>query len=43
MLCMKCGSEAVKGFTTVKKLENIIAKAKGLMQEISVIDYGKAA
>ena len=75
MLCINCGANAEKGFTTsvtdlggclvivrnvpcykctecseitytgdvLKKLEDIIAHAKNLMQEISVIDYAKVA
>lgn len=75
MLCMECGAETEKGFTTdvtdlgmclvivrnvpcykcsecneiiytadvVKKLEDIVEKAKKLMQEISIVDYSKVA
>ena len=75
MLCMKCGSNAEKGFTTdvtdlgnchvivrhvpcykcnecdeviytadvVKKLEQIVEKAKELMQDISIVDYDRVA
>lgn len=75
MVCMNCGANAKKGFTTdvtdmgdclvivrnvpcykcekcneviytadvVERLEKIVEMAKQLMQEISVIDYGKVA
>ncbi len=40
--CMEC-SEIIYTGDVVKKLEEIIAHAKMLMQEISVIDYSKVA
>lgn len=75
MLCIECGANAEKGFTTdvtdlgnslvivrnvpcykcsecneiiytgdvIKHLERILASAKQLMQEISIIDYNKVA
>ncbi|MFV0344446.1 MAG: hypothetical protein ACK5JH_16435 [Anaerocolumna sp.] len=45
MLCMACGEKADKDFTTdvVKRLEDIVERAKKLMQENSIIDYNKVA
>ncbi|NBH27534.1 type II toxin-antitoxin system MqsA family antitoxin [Lachnospiraceae bacterium] len=75
MLCMECGANADKGYTTdvtdlgnclvivrnvpcykctecnetiytadvVKRLDEIVEQAKKMMQEIAIIDYGKAA
>ena len=75
MLCMECGANADKGYTTdvtdlgnclvivrnvpcykctecneiiytadvIKRLEGILEQAKKMMQEIAIIDYGKAA
>lgn len=43
--CYKCNecNEVMYTADVVKKLEQIIAKAKDLMQEISIVDYRKVA
>ena len=43
--CYKCEEcdEVMYTADVVKKLEQIVSKAKGFMQEISVVDYGKVA
>lgn len=43
--CYKCEEcdEIMYTADVVKKLEQIVSKAKDLMQEISVVDYGKVA
>lgn len=75
MLCMECGANVNKGYTTdvtdlgnclvivrnvpcykctecnetiytadvIKRLEEFVEQAKKMMQEIAIIDYGKAA
>ena len=42
MKCMKCGKEAYKS-TTTEAIELITEAFKQLMQEITVVDYEKAA
>lgn len=43
--CYKCDecNEVIYTADVVKKLEQIIAKAKDLMQEISIVDYRRVA
>lgn len=43
--CYKCSecSEVIYTGDVVQRLENIIENAKKLMQEVSIIDYGRAA
>ena len=43
--CYKCTecNEIVYSGDVIKRLEEIVAAAKKLMQEISIIDYAKAA
>ena len=40
--CIEC-NEVIYTGDVVKKLEKIVETAKNLMQEISIIDYSKAA
>ncbi|MCI8854353.1 MAG: type II toxin-antitoxin system MqsA family antitoxin [Lachnospiraceae bacterium] len=40
--CMQCGEEYLNG-VTLKKIENILEKLKGLLTEIAVVDYNTAA
>ena len=43
--CYKCSecNEVIYTGDVVKKLEEIVASAKKLMQEVSIVDYSKAA
>ena len=43
--CFKCTecNEIIYTGDVIKRLEEIIAEAKKLMQEISIVDYAKAA
>lgn len=40
--CVQCG-EKFYSSTVVKKLDELVATAKKLLQEVSVIDYDKVA
>lgn len=40
--CLQCGEEYLNG-VTLKKIENILEKLKGLLTEIAVVDYNTAA
>lgn len=40
--CSQCGEEYLNG-VTVKKIETILSKLKGLLTEIAVVDYNTAA
>lgn len=38
----QCGEEYLNG-VTLKKIESILKKLKGMLTEIAVVDYNKAA
>ena len=40
--CIEC-NETIYTADVLKRLEEIVEQAKKMMQEISIIDYGKAA
>lgn len=40
--CMQCGEEYLNG-ATLKKIEGILEKLKGILTEIAVVDYNNAA
>lgn len=40
--CVQCGEEYLDG-TTLKKIENIIARLKAVLTEVAIVDYEKAA
>lgn len=40
--CTQCGEEYLNG-ETLQKIESIIAKVKGVLTEIAVIDFANAA
>lgn len=40
--CTQCGEEYLNS-VTLKKIENIISHLRGLLTEIAIVDYSKAA